>query len=245
MMMTRSDEISALYLAMRLIRHKVDVTTVQPAQTNYHLWLESSPDEARYAMTVIQEIQLLEQVPLQNLDEARSDFHLHSLADSIERLVASELAEEGYDDAALGERLLDNLRFSALENITQDQITSNIIDADQDAEVPNRAILPQQFEQQGFMSPQGFIYTSSKNVGKRHGRFVAQPFERGFGTTIGNSLRRALLSSIEGAAITAVKIEGVEHEFSSIRGVVEDATDVILNLKQIPFKLNSTEAKTL
>ena len=79
----------------------------------------------------------------------------------------------------------------------------------------------------------------------RYGRFSAQPFERGFGTTIGNSLRRALLSSIEGAAITAVKIEGVEHEFSSIRGVVEDATDVILNLKQIPIKLHGNEPKTL
>lgn len=79
----------------------------------------------------------------------------------------------------------------------------------------------------------------------RYGKFYAQPFERGFGTTIGNSLRRALLSSIEGAAITAIKIEGVEHEFSSIKGVVEDATDVILNLKQIPFKLHGTNAKTL
>ena len=80
---------------------------------------------------------------------------------------------------------------------------------------------------------------------ERYGRFSAQPFERGFGTTVGNSLRRALLSSIEGAAITAVKMEGVEHEFSSIKGVVEDATDVILNLKQVPFKLHSTEPKTL
>ncbi len=79
----------------------------------------------------------------------------------------------------------------------------------------------------------------------RYGRFYAQPFERGFGTTIGNSLRRALLSSIEGAAITAVRIEGVLHEFSSIPGVVEDATDIILNLKQIPFKLHSSEPKTL
>lgn len=79
----------------------------------------------------------------------------------------------------------------------------------------------------------------------RYGKFSAQPFERGFGTTIGNSLRRALLSSIEGAAITAVKIEGVEHEFSSISGVVEDATDIILNLKQIPFKLHGSEPKTL
>src|SRR5574340_51638 len=74
--------------------------------------------------------------------------------------------------------------------------------------------------------------------------FNAQPFERGFGTTIGNSLRRVLLSSIEGAAITAVRIEGVEHEFSPIPGVVEDATDIILNLKQIPFKLIGEGIKT-
>jgi DNA-directed RNA polymerase subunit alpha len=68
--------------------------------------------------------------------------------------------------------------------------------------------------------------------------FWAQPFERGFGTTIGNSLRRVLLSSIEGCAITAVRIEGVSHEFSPIPGVVEDATDIILNLKQVPFKMS-------
>jgi DNA-directed RNA polymerase subunit alpha len=79
----------------------------------------------------------------------------------------------------------------------------------------------------------------------RYGRFSAQPFERGFGTTIGNSLRRALLSSIEGAAITAVRIEGVLHEFSSIPGVVEDATDIILNLKRIPFKMHTGDVKTL
>src|SRR3954469_3668465 len=78
-----------------------------------------------------------------------------------------------------------------------------------------------------------------------YGKFWAQPFERGFGTTIGNSIRRALLSSIEGAAITAVRIEGVEHEFSSIKGVVEDATDIILNLKQVPFKLHGGGVKTL
>ena len=72
----------------------------------------------------------------------------------------------------------------------------------------------------------------------KYGHFWAQPFERGFGTTIGNALRRVLLSSIEGAAVTAVNIEGVLHEFQSIPGVVEDATDIILNLKQIPFKLN-------
>src|SRR5215213_2346279 len=89
------------------------------------------------------------------------------------------------------------------------------------------------------------LEVDSETLTEGYGKFFAQPFERGFGTTIGNSLRRALLSSVEGAAITAVKIEGVEHEFSSIKGVVEDATDVILNLKQIPFKLHSAEPKTL
>ena len=89
------------------------------------------------------------------------------------------------------------------------------------------------------------LNVESDTLTDRYGKFFAQPFERGFGTTIGNSVRRALLSSIEGAAITAVKIEGVEHEFSSINGVTEDATDVILNLKQVPFDLHSDEAKTL
>ena len=89
------------------------------------------------------------------------------------------------------------------------------------------------------------LAADSETLTDRYGRFSAQPFERGFGTTIGNSLRRALLSSIEGAAITAVKIESVEHEFSSIKGVVEDATDVILNLKQVPFTLHGNEPKTL
>jgi DNA-directed RNA polymerase subunit alpha len=89
------------------------------------------------------------------------------------------------------------------------------------------------------------LEVEKETLTERYGKFYAQPFERGFGTTIGNSLRRALLSSIEGAAITAVKIEGVEHEFSSIKGVVEDATDVILNLKQIPFKLHGAGSKTL
>jgi DNA-directed RNA polymerase subunit alpha len=77
------------------------------------------------------------------------------------------------------------------------------------------------------------------------GMFYAQPFERGFGTTIGNALRRVLLSSIEGAAVTAVKIEGVLHEFSSLPGVVEDTTDIILNLKQIPIKLNVDHPETI
>jgi DNA-directed RNA polymerase subunit alpha len=96
----------------------------------------------------------------------------------------------------------------------------------------------------GFQKPKRLSY-EPETMTERYGKFFAQPFERGFGTTIGNSLRRALLSSIEGAAITAVRIEGVLHEFSSIPGVVEDATDIILNLKQIPFKLHSNEPKTL
>lgn len=75
-----------------------------------------------------------------------------------------------------------------------------------------------------------------------YGCFYAQPFERGFGTTIGNSIRRALYSSMEGAAITAVKIEGALHEFSSIPGVVEDATDIILNLKKIPFRMSPSQS---
>jgi len=79
----------------------------------------------------------------------------------------------------------------------------------------------------------------------KYGIFWAQPFERGFGTTVGNALRRVLLSSIEGAAVTAVKIEGVLHEFQSIPGVVEDATDIILNLKQIPFKLSGDAPKAI
>src|SRR5438552_1566696 len=96
----------------------------------------------------------------------------------------------------------------------------------------------------GFQKPKRLSH-DAETMTDRYGRFYAQPFERGFGTTIGNSLRRALLSSIEGAAITAVRIEGVLHEFSSIPGVVEDATDIILNLKQVPFKLHSSEPKTL
>ena len=96
----------------------------------------------------------------------------------------------------------------------------------------------------GFQKPKRLAYELETLTG-RYGKFYAQPFERGFGTTIGNALRRVLLSSIEGAAITAIKIEGVLHEFQSIPGVVEDATDIILNLKQIPFKLNTDIVKTI
>jgi len=96
----------------------------------------------------------------------------------------------------------------------------------------------------GFQRPKR-LECERETLTDRFGRFYAQPFERGFGTTIGNALRRVLLSSIEGAAITAVKIDGVLHEFSPIPGVVEDATDIILNLKQIPLKMHVDQTKTL
>lgn len=96
----------------------------------------------------------------------------------------------------------------------------------------------------GFQKPKRLV-ANTESLTERYGMFTAQPFQRGFGTTIGNSLRRILLSSIEGAAITAVRIEGVEHEFSPIPGVVEDATDIILNLKQIPFKIMGEGLKTV
>jgi DNA-directed RNA polymerase subunit alpha len=96
----------------------------------------------------------------------------------------------------------------------------------------------------GFQKPKR-LEIDPETLTSIYGKFYAQPFERGFGTTIGNALRRVLLSSIEGAAITAVKIEGVLHEFSSLPGVVEDVTDIILNLKQIPIKMHSTDEKLL
>ena len=96
----------------------------------------------------------------------------------------------------------------------------------------------------GFQRPKRLEF-DAETLTERFGRFHAQPFERGFGTTIGNALRRVLLSAIEGAAVTAVKIDTVLHEFSPIPGVVEDATDIILNLKEIPIKLHSDQTKTL
>jgi len=96
----------------------------------------------------------------------------------------------------------------------------------------------------GFQKPKR-LACNTDTLTDKYGQFNAQPFERGYGTTIGNALRRVLLSSIEGAAITAVKIEGVLHEFSSIPGVVEDVTDIILNLKQIPLKMHVEGPKTL
>lgn len=86
---------------------------------------------------------------------------------------------------------------------------------------------------------------SEEGISENYGKFIGEPFERGFGTTIGNALRRTLLSSIEGAAMTAVKIDGVLHEFTSVPGVTEDVTDIILNLKTIPMKLHGNEPRRI
>jgi len=96
----------------------------------------------------------------------------------------------------------------------------------------------------GFQKPKRLI-CDLETLSPTYGHFYAQPFERGYGTTIGNALRRVLLSSIEGAAITAIKIEGVLHEFTPIPNVTEDATNIIMNLKQIPLKLNVDHPKTI
>src|ERR1039458_10025100 len=78
-----------------------------------------------------------------------------------------------------------------------------------------------------------------------YAKFFAEPFETGYGHTVGNSLRRVLLSSLEGAAIVSIKVEGAQHEFTTIDGVVEDVTDIVLNLKKILFKCHSRDTQTL
>ena len=78
-----------------------------------------------------------------------------------------------------------------------------------------------------------------------YGKFVVEPLERGYGTTLGNSLRRILLSSLPGAAVTSVQIDGVLHEFSTVPGVIEDVTEIILNLKGLSLKIHSDEEKVL
>jgi DNA-directed RNA polymerase subunit alpha len=84
-----------------------------------------------------------------------------------------------------------------------------------------------------------------KTLTDTYGRFIGEPLERGFGVTIGNSLRRALLSSIRGSAVTGVKIDGVFHEFSTISGVLEDVSEILLNVKEIITKLNVENPKTI
>jgi DNA-directed RNA polymerase subunit alpha len=81
--------------------------------------------------------------------------------------------------------------------------------------------------------------------GKRKATFVAEPLERGYGLTLGNALRRVLLSSLQGAAITSIRIENVLHEFSSLAGVREDVTDIVLNVKQIALKMEGEGPKRL
>jgi DNA-directed RNA polymerase subunit alpha len=95
----------------------------------------------------------------------------------------------------------------------------------------------------GFQLPKKINF-DEETLTDSYGRLVVDPLERGFGTTIGNSLRRILLSSIEGAAVTAVRIPGVLHEFSSIKGVKEDVVDIILNIKKLRFKVHGDGSKT-
>lgn len=89
------------------------------------------------------------------------------------------------------------------------------------------------------------VVPDQKLNNETYGRFVVEPFERGFGTTVGNSLRRILLSSLEGAAVTKVKIKGAPHEFTSLEGVTEDVTDIILNVKAMVVSSESDETKTM
>jgi DNA-directed RNA polymerase subunit alpha len=96
----------------------------------------------------------------------------------------------------------------------------------------------------GFQRPK-YLECDYETLTNTYGRFTAQPFERGFGITVGNALRRILLSSVKGAAITAVRIQGVLHEFSTVSGIVEDVTDVLLNLKSIPLKFSGNQPKTM
>lgn len=89
------------------------------------------------------------------------------------------------------------------------------------------------------------ISADPKFKSKVYGKFIVEPFERGFGTTVGNSLRRILLSSLEGASLTQVKIKGAQHEFTALPGVMEDVTDIVLNLKSMVVKLEGDEPKTI
>jgi DNA-directed RNA polymerase subunit alpha len=94
------------------------------------------------------------------------------------------------------------------------------------------------------IKPKG-LAVDQETLSNTYGKFVAEPLERGFGITLGNSLRRVLLSSLQGAAITSVKVEGVEHEFMTIPEVAEDVTDIILNLKEVLLQIHTNDVKTL
>ena len=87
------------------------------------------------------------------------------------------------------------------------------------------------------------VTCDQKTLTATYGKFVAEPFERGFGVTVGNSLRRILLSSLEGSSVTQIKIHGAQHEFTTLPGVVEDVTDMILNIKSLVVKNLSDPTK--
>ena len=94
------------------------------------------------------------------------------------------------------------------------------------------------------IKPRG-LHVDTDSLTDTYGKFVAEPLERGFGITLGNALRRVLLSSLQGAAITSIRVEGVEHEFTTISGVAEDVTDLILNLKEVLLRMHTQEEKTI
>jgi DNA-directed RNA polymerase subunit alpha len=96
----------------------------------------------------------------------------------------------------------------------------------------------------GFELP-GRVVKDPRFTSDTYGRFSVEPFERGFGTTVGNGLRRVLLSSLEGAAVTQIKIKGADHEFTSVPGVLEDVTDIVLNVKSLVVHLEADEPKTM
>src|SRR5216110_3262873 len=95
-----------------------------------------------------------------------------------------------------------------------------------------------------FQKPKKLDY-DPETLTPNYGRFIAEPFERGFGTTIGNSLRRVLLSSLEGSAVTQIKVRGAQHEFTTIPGVLEDVTDIVLNVKSLVVKNHSDSTRVI
>jgi len=105
-------------------------------------------------------------------------------------------------------------------------------------------VIPMRMRWRGLELPSRVVRDEAVST-RTYGRFIIEPFEQGFGTTIGNSLRRVLLSSLEGAAVTSLKIAGVSHEFGSIDGVLEDVTDILLNIKGIVLSLTDAETKTI
>jgi DNA-directed RNA polymerase subunit alpha len=94
------------------------------------------------------------------------------------------------------------------------------------------------------IKPRG-LSVDQESLTDTYGKFVAEPLERGFGITLGNGLRRVLLSSLQGAAITSIRVEGVEHEFTTIPNIAEDVTDIILNLKEVLLRMHTQEEKTI